>query len=202
MSKIDNVVRSIKNGIPVIIVDDYDRENEGDLVISATQATKHNLLFCMNRGRGLMCIPCMQPTLDRLQIPMMNRNNKDKFGTPFTVSVDAVEGTTSGMSVYDRLKTVQVMSNPNSTPDQLAQPGHLFPLRANPDLLLGRRGHTESSIELMRLSKEPEISVIVEIMDHSGLMTRGDALMDFAKVYNLEVISVEEIYEQVYKKSV
>lgn len=152
----------------------------------------------MKHAKGLMCLPVLQETCDRLDIPMMNRNNNDKYGTPFTVSIDAIEGTTTGMSVYDRLKTISVLTDDKSKPEELAQPGHLFPLRARPGLLKDRRGHTEAAIELMLAGGLKPIAVIVEIMNDDGTMTKGDQLDSYAKMYNLNIISVQEIYDAVY----
>jgi 3,4-dihydroxy 2-butanone 4-phosphate synthase/GTP cyclohydrolase II len=196
--KLEVIVQDILAGKPVIVVDDYDREFEGDVVIAAERATKENLVFAMKHAKGLMCLPVLQETCDRLDIPMMNRNNNDKYGTPFTVSIDAIEGTTTGMSVYDRLKTISVLTDDKSKPEELAQPGHLFPLRARPGLLKDRRGHTEAAIELMLAGGLKPIAVIVEIMNDDGTMTKGDQLDSYAKMYNLNIISVQEIYDAVY----
>jgi len=200
-TKFDQVLEDIRNGKPVVVVDDYDREFEGDLVIAAEKATAENLIFAMRHAKGLMCLPCLQERIDRLDIPMMRTNKQDKFGTPFTVSIDAIEGTTAGMSVYDRLKTIEVFLNEDSKPNQLAQPGHLFPLRALPGLLNDRRGHTEASVELMIASDLKPVAVIIEIMNEDGTMVKGADLERYAKIYNLTMISVEEIYDAVYNKS-
>ena len=197
--KLQQIVEDIKKGKPVIVVDDYDREFEGDIVLSAERATAENLIFCMKHAKGLMCLPLLQDTCDRLQIPMMQSNKNDKYGTPFTVSIDAIEGTTTGMSVYDRLKTISVLVDDNSSPLELSQPGHLFPLRARPGLLQERRGHTEASIELMKASELKPLAVIVEIMNEDGTMTKGEQLEKYSKIYNLNIISVEEIYDAIYK---
>jgi 3,4-dihydroxy 2-butanone 4-phosphate synthase/GTP cyclohydrolase II len=199
MEKFKSIIEDIKNGKPVIVVDDYDREFEGDVVIAGEKATEENLIFAMKHAKGLMCLPVLQKTCDRLDIPMMNRNNNDKYGTPFTVSIDAIEGTTTGMSVYDRLKTISVLVDDNSKPNDLAQPGHLFPLKANPDLLKGRRGHTEASLELVIAAGLKPIAVIVEVMNDDGTMTKGKQLDSYAKIYGLNIISVQEIYDAVYK---
>jgi len=201
-NKFDLVVEDIKNGKPVIVVDDYDREFEGDIVIAAEMANEYNLIFSMRHARGLMCLPCLKDRCDRLDIPMMRTNNNDKYGTPFTVSIDAIDGTTTGMSVYDRLKTISVFLNENSSPSELAQPGHLFPLMARPGLLKERRGHTEGSVELVKYCGLKPVSVIIEIMNEDGTMTKGEQLEKFAKIYNLNIISIEEIYEQVYNQSI
>lgn len=199
MKKFKQIIEDIQNGKPVIVVDDYDREFEGDIVISAEKANISNLVFAMKHAKGLMCLPCLQERCDRLDIPMMRTNKMDKYGTPFTVSIDAIEGTTTGMSVYDRLKTISVFVDENSKPNQLAQPGHMFPLRARPGLLKERRGHTEASVELMIASNLKPVAIIIEIMNDDGTMTKGEQLENYAKIYNLNIISVEEIYEAIYK---
>jgi 3,4-dihydroxy 2-butanone 4-phosphate synthase/GTP cyclohydrolase II len=198
MSKIKLVLEEIRFGRPVIIVDESDREDEGDLVLAAEMANEFNLAFCIRNGGGLMCLPCEGNRVDRLQIPMMPSNGLDPLETPFTVSIDAVEGTTTGMSVQDRMKTIAVLLDETSTAEELHYPGHLFPLRAKDGLLLERRGHTESSLELVKLAGYKPVSVIVEIMNEDGTMKRGQRLHDFAKIYNLMIISVEEIYDEVY----
>lgn len=200
MNRLQRAIEDIKNGVPVVLVDDFDREFEGDLVISAEKANRHNLNFAMRHARGLMCLPCLQDRLERFEIPMMPSNKNDKFGTPFTVSIDAIEGTTTGMSVYDRLKTIEVLlKEEDCKPNDFARPGHMFPLRANPGLLSVRRGHTEGAIELMKLADQKPVAVIVEIMNEEGTMTKGEKLEDFAKMYNLTLISIEELYEHIYK---
>jgi len=200
-SKIEQIVEDIKNGKPIIVVDDYDREFEGDIVIAAEMANEFNLTFSMRHARGLMCLPCLQERCDRLDIPMMRTNNNDKYGTPFTVSIDAIDGTTTGMSVFDRLKTISVFLDENSEPKELAQPGHLFPLRARPGLLKERRGHTEGSIEIVKYCGFKPVAVIIEIMNEDGTMTKGEQLEKYAKIYNLNIISIEEIYEEIYNKN-
>ena len=190
--KLQQAIQDIQKGKPVIVVDDYDREFEGDIVLSAEKVTEENLVFCMKHAKGLMCLPMLQATCDRLEIPMMPSNKNDKYGTPFTVS-------TTGMSVHDRLKTISVVVDDNSKPSELAQPGHLFPLRAQPGLLGDRRGHTEASIELMKASNLKPLAIIVEIMNEDGTMTKGVQLEKYAKIYNLTIISVEEIHDAIYK---
>jgi len=147
-----------------------------------------------------MCLPCTQEKLDQFDIPMMNSNGGDELGTPFATSIDAIEGATTGMSVGDRLATIQTFLSDASKPEALAQPGHLFPLRARAGLLTERRGHTEGSIEIIRLAGLREVGVIIEIMDEFGKMIKGDALKQFAKIYNLTFVSIEELYDEVYNK--
>lgn len=198
MTKIEKVLEDVKSGKPVIIIDDSDREDEGDLVLAAEKADEFNLAFCLNHGGGLMCLPCTKERLDKLKIPMMPSNDRDPLQTPFTVSIDAVEGTTTGMSVQDRLKTISVLLNEDSKPEQLHYPGHLFPLRAKDGLLKDRRGHTESSVELVKLAGFKPVSVIIEIMNKDGTMTKGQQLYNFARTYNLKIVTIEEIYKEVY----
>jgi 3,4-dihydroxy 2-butanone 4-phosphate synthase / GTP cyclohydrolase II len=195
--KMADIIQDIQSGIPIIVVDDYDRENEGDLVLAASEATRDNLVFMMNHARGLMCCPCAPEILDRLDIPLMVTNSTDPLETPFTVSVDAIT-TGTGMSVIDRLKTIAVLLSPTSKSSDLKRPGHLFPLRAREALLQERRGHTECSLELMRLAEVPEISVISEIMNDDGTMTSGERLEQFASVHRLKIISVQEVYDAVH----
>lgn len=198
---INIAIEDIKKGKPVIIIDDSHREDEGDLVLAAEMANEYNLAFCLNHGGGLMCLPCMKEKLDKLQIPMMPSNDLDPLQTPFAVSVDAVEGTTTGMSVQDRLKTISVLLNEESKPSQLHYPGHLFPLRARENLLLERRGHTESSVELVKLAGFKPVSVIIEIMNKDGTMMKGEQITKFAKTYDLTVVTIDEIHNAVYNKS-
>jgi 3,4-dihydroxy-2-butanone 4-phosphate synthase len=200
-SNVKQAVEDIRNGKPIVMVDDYDREFEGDIVFAAEKATEENLLFAMRHARGLMCLPCNQEKLDQFEIPMMNCNSMDKYGTPFATSIDAVEGATTGMSVGDRLATINTFCSDESKPNSLAQPGHLFPLRARPGLLSERRGHTEGCIEIIRLAGMKEVGVIIEIMDEYGKMIKGDALRQFAKIYNLTFVSIEELHDEVYSKS-
>lgn len=200
-SNVKQAVEDIRNGKPIVMVDDYDREFEGDIVLAAEKATEENLLFAMRHARGLMCIPCNQEKLDQFEIPMMNCNSMDKYGTPFATSIDAVEGATTGMSVGDRLATINTFCSDEPKPSALAQPGHLFPLRARPGLLSERRGHTEGCVEILRLAGMKEVGVIIEIMDEYGKMIKGDTLRQFAKIYNLTFVSIEELHDEVYSKS-
>jgi len=199
-SNVMQAVEDLRKGKPIVMVDDYDREFEGDIVLAAETASEENLLFAMRHARGLMCLPCTQEKLDQFDIPMMNSNGGDELGTPFATSIDAVEGATTGMSVSDRLATINTFLSNDSKPSALAQPGHLFPLRARTGLLTERRGHTEGCVEILRLAGLREVGVIIEIMDEFGKMIKGDALKQFAKIYNLTFVSIEELYDEVYNK--
>jgi len=195
---VKQAVEDLRNGKPIVMVDDYDREFEGDIVLSAEKATEENLLFAMRHARGLMCLPCNQDKLDQFKIPMMHTNGCDQFGTPFATSVDAVVGATTGMSVGDRLATIRTFVSDTSEPSSLAQPGHLFPLRARPGLLTERRGHTEGCVEILKLAGLKQVGVIIEIMDEYGKMIKGESLKQFAEIYGLTFVSIEELYDEVY----
>ena len=194
----DKALNDLKLGKAVIVVDAFERENEGDLVMCAETVTKETLVFGMLHARGLMCLPCEGNILDRLEIPIMVARTTDPLETPFTVSVDGIT-TGTGMSVDDRIKTIDIMLNPDSKPTDLKRPGHLFPLRARKNLLLERQGHTEASIELMKLiDAKQNMSVIIEIMNEDATMSRMPDLEVFAKKHDLQIISIEEIYKKVY----
>lgn len=198
---VQDILEDIRRGKPIILVDEYDRENEGDIVIAAEMCNVKNLVFTMNHARGLMCLPIAGAILDRLEIPPMVTNNTDKNETPFTVSIDARDGITTGMSVYDRLKTISVLLSPESLPEELTRPGHLFPLRARDNLLKERRGHTEGSVQLVKLAGLSPVAMICEIMNNDGTMTKGGDLEAFAAEHGLRVISIEEVYEATYNES-
>lgn len=182
-------------GRPIILVDSKERENEGDLMISASAATVENIAFMARYGRGIMCVPCAGYVLDRLKIPMMVPVNQatDPFKTPFTVSVDARYKITTGVSAADRVETIKVLSNPFAEPDELVRPGHLFPLRARDRLLDERRGHTEGSVALMKFLSKYPVAVIVEIMNDDGTMSQMDDLEKLSIQHNLNILSIEEI---------
>ena len=197
---VSKAIDDLKKGKPIVMVDDYDREFEGDIVLAAEKATEENLLFAMRHARGLMCLPCTQEKLDQFKIPMMHSNGGDEFETPFATSIDAIDGATTGMSVSDRLQTIKIFVSDKSKPNSLAQPGHLFPLRARQGLLSERRGHTEGCVEILKLAGLKQIGVIIEIMDENGMMIKGDALKRFAEVYDLTFVSIEELYDEVYNE--
>ncbi len=183
----------IAAGWHVIVVDDYDRENEGDLILAGAKVTQQSIAFMMRWGRGIMCLPTDGAILDRLKIPPMVENSTDPYNTAFTVSIDAAEGITTGVCAYDRVKTISKMVDPESTPQDFARPGHLFPLRAQDNLLLDRRGHTEASVTLMKvLSLEP-VAVISEIVNNDGSMARMPELTEMGKDKGIRIISIEEI---------
>ncbi len=189
-------LNDIRTGWPIIIVDDFDRENEGDLMLAGDKASRDNIAFMCRWGRGIMCLPSSGEWLDRLQIPQMVANSTDPYNTAFTVSVDAIEGISTGVSASDRVKTIQTMCKPTTQPEDLARPGHLFPLRARDNLLLDRRGHTESSVAILEILGFAPVSVISEIMNDDGSMARLPELRRMAVEHRLQIVSIEDICEE------
>ena len=188
-------LNDIRTGWPIIIVDDFDRENEGDLMLAGARASRDNIAFMCRWGRGIMCLPSSGEWLDRLQIPQMVANSTDPYNTAFTVSVDAKEGISTGVSASDRVKTIRVMCKPTTQPEDLVRPGHLFPLRARDNLLLDRRGHTESSVTILEILDFAPVAVISEIMNDDGSMARLPELRRMAEEHRLQIVSIEDICE-------
>jgi 3,4-dihydroxy 2-butanone 4-phosphate synthase/GTP cyclohydrolase II len=179
----------------VIVVDDADRENEGDLVMAGEKVTATAINFMAKNGRGLICVPATSDRLTQLGIDRMVVQNRESFRTDFQVSVDAAEGITTGISAADRARTIQVMADPTAVPADLVQPGHVFPLRAKPGGVLQRAGHTEAAVDLAHLAGCRPIGVICEIMDEDGTMMRLPKLRKFAKRHRLKVCSIEDLIQ-------
>ena len=199
MASISEAIEDIKAGKFVIIVDDEDRENEGDLTMAAEKVTPEAINFMAVHGRGLICIPVIGKRLDELHIPMMVRDNTSKFTTAFTVSVEAKHGTTTGISAADRAKTVQAIVDPKTKPDDLAMPGHMFPLRAKDGGVLVRAGQTEAIVDLARLSGLYPAGVLCEIMNEDGTMARLPQLEVIAEKLGLKIISVADLIAYRYR---
>ncbi len=192
-STIETAIKEIQQGRMVILVDDEDRENEGDLVMAAEKVTPEAINFMAKYGRGLVCLPMLGKQIDALQIPMMAEKNRSKFNTPFTVSIEAVEGVTTGISAHDRAHTIKVATDPRSTPEDVAMPGHIFPLRAHDGGVLVRSGHTEGSVDLARLAGCKPAGVLCEIMNDDGTMARLPDLEIFAKEHGLIVVAIKDL---------
>ena len=190
---IEVALAEIRRGRMVIVVDDADRENEGDLVMAAEHATAASVNFMAKHGRGLICTPTTPERLKQLGIERMVLQNRESFKTDFQVSVDAAAGITTGISAADRAMTISVLAKPAAVPDELVQPGHVFPLRAKPGGVLQRAGHTEAAVDLARLAGCRPIGVICEIMNDDGSMARLPELKRFAKRHKLKVCSVEAL---------
>lgn len=195
-SSLDSVrtaITDIRSGRPVIVVDDEDRENEGDLIMAAEYATTHALAFYMRHTSGLICAPLAPEIADRLHLRQMVQSNEDPAGTAYTVSVDAADGIESGISATDRAHTLRLLADPAATPGQLCRPGHVFPLRARAGGLAERRGHTEAAVELMRLCDLAPVAVISEVCNDDGSVARLPQLRMFADQQWLKVVSIEQI---------
>jgi 3,4-dihydroxy 2-butanone 4-phosphate synthase/GTP cyclohydrolase II len=192
---IEDVLADLRQGKMVIVTDDEDRENEGDLVMVAERATPAAVNFMAKYGRGLICVPTTSDRLKQLGIEQMVVQNRDTFKTDFQVSVDAARGVSTGISAADRARTIQVLAKPTATTNDLVQPGHIFPLRAKPGGVLQRAGHTEAAVDFARLAGCRPCGVICEIMDDDGNMARLPALLRFAKKHRLRICSIECLIE-------
>lgn len=192
---IDSVLADILKGKMVIVVDDADRENEGDLVMAGQFVTPAAINFMATHGRGLVCVPTSSERLQQLGIEQMVKQNREVFRTDFQVSVDAAHGISSGISAADRAKTIGVMASPTAVPENLVQPGHVFPLRAKPGGVLQRAGHTEAAVDLVTLAGARPIGVICEIMNDDGTMARLPALQKFARKYRLKLCTIADLIE-------
>ncbi|MCX6780040.1 MAG: 3,4-dihydroxy-2-butanone-4-phosphate synthase [Candidatus Magasanikbacteria bacterium] len=192
---IEDIVEEIKNGRMVVVLDDEDRENEGDLIVAAEKVNPAHINFMATHGRGIICVAIKGETLDKLGLPLMIGNSTDLLATAWTVTVDAKEGVTTGASAFDRAKTVQALINSNTTSQDLDCPGHMFPLRANVGGLMARRGHTEAAVELANLSGLFPAGVICEILNEDGSMARAPQLFDFAKKHKLRICTIEDLIQ-------
>ena len=192
---IPEAIDDIREGKCVIVVDDEDRENEGDLIMAAEKATPEMINFFVTHGRGLVCVPMTEEDLHRLELDQMVPKNTALLGTRFTVSVDALEGTTTGISAFDRARTIQVLADSDSKPEDLGRPGHIFPLKALTGGVLTRAGHTEATVDLARLAGLRPAGVLCEIMDEDGSMARAPRLMQIAKQFNLKLITIRALIE-------
>ena len=196
LDSIESAIEDIKIGKLIIVVDDEDRENEGDFITSAANATPEIINFMSMHGRGLICAPLIEDRCEELRLDLMVNNNTALHETAFTVSVDLLgHGCTTGISAHDRSKTIKALINPNTKPDELGRPGHIFPLRAKKGGVLRRAGHTEATIDISRLAGFEPAGVLVEIMNEDGTMARLPELRVIAKKFNLKLISIKDLIE-------
>ncbi|GHB78982.1 riboflavin biosynthesis protein RibBA [Streptomyces cirratus] len=195
LDPVEQAIRDIAAGRPVVVVDDEDRENEGDLVIAAEKATPEIIAFMMSECRGLICAPMEGPELDRLELPQMVQHNTESMKTAFTVSVDAsaAHGVSTGISAADRATTLRLLAAGTSGPSDFVRPGHIFPLRAKAGGVLVRNGHTEAAVDLARLAGLRPAGAIVEIAGEDGVMLRLPELIPFARKHGLTIISIEDL---------
>jgi len=194
-SAIESVVADLRRGRMVIVVDDADRENEGDLIMAAQFVTPAAVNFMAKHGRGLICAPTTSERLQQLGIERMVRQNRETFKTDFQVSVDAARGVTTGISAADRAETIRIMAEPTAVPEDLVQPGHVFPLRARPGGVLQRAGHTEAAVDLVQLAGCRPIGVICEIMSDDGSMARLPELVKFAGKHRLKICTIADLIQ-------
>ncbi|MGF0520715.1 3,4-dihydroxy-2-butanone-4-phosphate synthase [Agrobacterium pusense] len=210
VARIEDAINAISRGEMVIVVDDEDRENEGDIIAASDSITPQQIAFMMNHARGLICVAMPGERLDALDIPLMVSRNTESLKTAFTVSVDYIPGTTTGISAADRAKTVRALVSEGSRPEDFARPGHIFPLRANPQGVLGRTGHTEAAVDLCRLAGKFPSGTICEIANDDGTMARLPQLEVFAERHGLLVVTIKdlvsylegEVVEEVTQKQV
>lgn len=196
LNTIPQAIDDIKKGKLIIVVDDEDRENEGDFITAARNVTPQIINFMATHGRGLICMPMAEEMCDRLDLPMMVQRNSSNHETAFTVSVDLLgDGCTTGISAHDRAKTVKQLINKNARPDDFARPGHIFPLRAKTGGVLRRAGHTEATIDLARMAGFEEAGVLVEVMNEDGSMARLPQLLQIAKKHKLSIVSIKDLIE-------
>jgi len=192
-NSIETVIADIQKGKMVIVVDDADRENEGDLIMAGQFITPAAVNFMAKHGRGLICVPTTSERLQQLGIERMVRQNRESHKTDFQISVDAARGISTGISASDRAETIRIMAEPTAVPDDLVQPGHVFPLRAQPGGVLQRAGHTEAAVDLVKLAGCRPITVICEIMSDDGSMARLPELLKFAKKHRLKICTIADL---------
>jgi 3,4-dihydroxy 2-butanone 4-phosphate synthase / GTP cyclohydrolase II len=196
LNTIEEAIAEIKAGKIIIVVDDEDRENEGDFLTAARNATPEVINFMATHGRGLICASILESRADELGLQLMVKENSATYETPFTVSIDLKgHGCTTGISAQDRSKTVQALIDPNIKPEEFGKPGHIFPLRAKKEGVLRRAGHTEATIDLARLAGLEPAGVLVEIMNEDGTMARLPQLLEIAKRFNLKIVSIKDLIE-------
>ena len=190
--KIEGAIKTLQDGKGVIVVDDYDRENEADMIFSAQNLTKEQMALLIREGSGIVCLCLTKQKVDELQLPMMVQNNNSKFQTPFTISIESKDNVTTGVSAQDRVTTIKSAISQDGI-SKIVSPGHIFPLRANENGVLGRAGHTESSIDLMKLSNLEPYAVLCEITNEDGTMAKGEDIEVFAKKHSMPILSVQDI---------
>jgi 3,4-dihydroxy 2-butanone 4-phosphate synthase len=198
--RLEKALIHLQNGKGIILMDDEDRENEGDLIFSAHNMTNNHMALMIRKCSGIVCLCLTNEKADALKLPYMVKENTSNFQTPFTISIEAKEGVTTGVSAKDRLKTIQVACSEDAKSNDLAKPGHIFPLRANNNGVLERKGHTEGSVDLMKLAGLKPEAVLCELMNDDGTMAKIDTISQFANEHNLMVLSIQDIIH--YRKFV
>jgi 3,4-dihydroxy 2-butanone 4-phosphate synthase / GTP cyclohydrolase II len=193
LDTVERAIADIAAGRPVVVVDDEDRENEGDIIFAAAKATPQLMAFTVRHSSGVICVPMPAEMLDRLEIPLMTPHNRDRMRTQFTISVDARDGVTTGISAADRAHTARALADSATEPWEITRPGHVFPLRYAEGGVLSRRGHTEAAVDLARLAGLTPVGVLVEIVNDDGSMKRAPELRAFADEHGLAMISIDDL---------
>ena len=195
LATVEQALETLKAGKPVLVVDHRNRENEGDAIMAAQFASPEWIAWMVKHTSGFLCAPMAESLANRLELPLMTNNNQDRYHTQYTVSVDAAEGVTTGISAADRAKTLRVLASLDSQPEHLIRPGHVIPLRAHPDGVFGRPGHTEATVDLLKLAGLVPVGVIAEMVSENGEMMRLPELLTVGEKENLPVISIEQIFD-------
>ena len=195
LATVVEAIETLKAGKPVLVVDHRNRENEGDAIMAAQFATPEWIAWMVRHTSGFLCAPMAESLANRLELPLMTNSNQDRYRTQYTVSVDAAHGVTTGISAADRAETLRVLANPESMPAHLIRPGHVIPLRAHPDGVFGRPGHTEATVDLLKLAGLVPVGVIAEMVSENGEMMRLPELLEVGEKENLPVISIEQIFD-------
>jgi 3,4-dihydroxy 2-butanone 4-phosphate synthase/GTP cyclohydrolase II len=200
LNTIEEAIQDIKEGKIIIVVDDADRENEGDMIFAAEKVNPEHINFISKHARGLVCIPMTRERIEELDLTPMTKVNTAKLGTRFTVSVDAVYNTTTGISAHDRAQTIRTLIDSKTKPEELAKPGHIFPIQAQDGGVLSRAGHTEATVDLARLAGLYPAGILCEVMDEDGHMARLPKLREMAKQFDMKIITVKDLIEYRTKK--
>ncbi|BFM44787.1 3,4-dihydroxy-2-butanone-4-phosphate synthase [Flavobacterium sp. CFS9] len=201
IERVENALRQLRNGKGILLTDDENRENEGDLIFSAQHINIQDMAMMIRECSGIVCLCLTNEKADQLELPYMVKENTSSFQTPFTITIEAKEGVTTGVSAADRITTIKTAIALNSKPTDLAKPGHIFPLRAKNNGVLERNGHTEGSVDLMKLAGLQPEAILCELMNEDGSMAKLDKIISFAIQHDLVVLSIEDIiYYRKYVK--
>ncbi|WP_417762348.1 3,4-dihydroxy-2-butanone-4-phosphate synthase [Shewanella sp.] len=193
LERVETALAALRDGQGVLVVDDEDRENEGDMIFAAESLTSQQMALLIREGSGIVCLCLTNETADALQLPAMVTDNSSQFGTPFTVTIEAKHGVTTGVSAADRVTTIKTAIADDAKPADLARPGHVFPLRAQPNGVFSRRGHTEATVDLMKLAGLKPAGVLCEVTNEDGTMARLPGIIEFGERHHMPVLSIEDI---------
>ncbi len=194
-ARIAAALEATRNGIPIILLDDFDRENEADLIVAAEKLSVETMALLIRECSGIVCLCLSADKVRELELPPMAAENGSRYGTPFTVSIEARHGVTTGVSALDRVTTIRAAIAHNAKPDDLVRPGHVFPLRATPNGVLARAGHTEGSVDLAIMAGLQPASVLCELMNPDGTMMRGEQIEEFAALHGFPILTIAEMIE-------